>query len=351
MMKKTSFVAMGAIAALSLAACSGGASGEGSSDADSSGDPITIQFAHVVSADTTQHQAYELFAERVAEQSDGRITVEIFPDGQLGGEREMVESVQAGNLQMTSPSVGVLANFDESLQVFDFPFMFDDAETAYEVLDGEVGTELLAGLDDSGLHALGYGENGFRHLATADEVVTSPDQMSGMKLRTMEVPMHIAYWQSIGANPTPMPFTEVFTALQQGVVEGVENPFQLIYTAKFHEPASNLTTTAHIYDPEIPLINKEFFDSLTAEDQEIIQSSMDEAIAELRSLNADLDAELREQLSSEGATITDLSDDERQVWIDSAVPFYEENAGSVDTETLIALLEAAGNTTYLDAIQ
>lgn len=350
MIRKSSFIALGAVAALSLAACSAG-SAEGPTESGSAGEPITIQFAHVVSADTTQHAAYELFAERVAEQSDGRITVEIFPDGQLGGEREMVESVQAGNLQMTSPSVGVLANFDASLQVFDFPFMFKDAETAYEVLDGPVGEELLTGLDDSGIHALGYGENGFRHLATADQVVTSPDQMSGMKLRTMEVPMHIAYWQSIGANPTPMPFTEVFTALQQGVVEGVENPFQLIYTAKFHEPAPNLTTTGHIYDPEIPLINKEFFDSLSAEDQEIIQSSMDEAIEELRSLNADLDAEIREQLTSEGATITDLSDDEHQAWIESAISFYEENAEQVDIDTLIALLEAAGNTTYLDAIQ
>lgn len=350
MIRKSSFVAMGAVAALSLAACSGGGAEPGSS-ADAGGEAITIQFAHVVSADTTQHQAYELFAERVAEQSDGRITVEIFPDGQLGGEREMIEAVQAGNLQMTSPSVGVLANFDESLQVFDFPFLFEDAATAYEVLDGDVGADLLAGLDDSGLHALGYGENGFRHLGTAGDVITSPEQMQGMKLRTMEVPMHIAYWQSIGANPTPMPFTEVFTALQQGVVDGVENPFQLIYTAKFHEPAPNLTTTAHIYDPEIPLINGAFFESLSTEDQEIIQGSMDEAIAELRSLNADLDAELREQLTSEGATITDLTDEQRQAWIDSAIPFYEQNAGDVDTEVLMALLEAAGNTAYLDAIQ
>jgi tripartite ATP-independent transporter DctP family solute receptor len=348
MMRKTSFVALGAVAALGLAACSGGGQ---TADPAAGGDSYTIQFAHVVSAETTQHQAYELFAERVAEQSDGRITVEIFPDGQLGGEREMLESVQAGNLQMTSPSVGVVANFDESLQVFDYPFIFEDAQTAYEVLDGEVGTELLAGLEDSGIHALGYGENGFRHLATAGDVVTSPEQMSGVKLRTMEVPMHIAYWQSIGANPTPMPFTEVFTALQQGVADGVENPLQLIYTGKFHEPAPNITTTGHIYDPEIVIINQAFFESLSAEDQEIIQSSMDEAIAELRSLNADLDGELRELLISEGSTITDLSAEERQAWIDSAIPFYEENADKVDTETLIALLEAAGNTTYLEAIQ
>lgn len=350
MVRKKTLLALGAVAALGLTACSGGGGGD-AADGDAGGDSVDIRFAHVVSADTTQQQAYEFFADAVSEKSDGRISVEIFPDGQLGGEREMIESVQAGNLDMTAPSVGVLANFDESLQVFDFPFIFEDVETAYEVLDSEVGDELLAGLDGTGLKALGYGENGFRHLSSVDETITSPDQMDGVKLRTMEVPMHIAYWQSVGANPTPMPFTEVFTALQQGVVDGVENPFQLMYTAKFHEPSPYFTTTGHIYDPEILLINQDFFDGLSAEDQEIIQSSMDEAIAELRSLNADLDAELRENLEAEGATITDLSEEERQVWVDSAVPFYEENAGEVDTEKLQLILEAAGNTQFLDAIQ
>lgn len=349
MTRKTTLFALGAVAALGLTACSGG--GGGDAGGEGAGDSVNIRFAHVVSADTTQQEAYEFFADAVAEKSDGRITVEIFPDGQLGGEREMIESVQAGNLDMTAPSVGVLANFDESLQVFDFPFIFDDVETAYEVLDSEVGDELLTGLDGTGLKALAYGENGFRHLASNDETITSPDQMDGVKLRTMEVPMHIAYWQSVGANPTPMPFTEVFTALQQGVVDGVENPFQLIYTAKFHEPSQYLTTTGHIYDPEILLINQSFFDGLSAEDQEIIQSSMDEAIAELRSLNADLDAELRASIEDEGATITDLSEAERQEWIDSAVPFYEDNAGQVDTEKLALILEAAGNDLFLDAIQ
>ena len=347
MLRKKTLFALGAVAALGLTACSGG----GGESGGGGGDSVNIRFAHVVSADTTQQQAYEYFANAVNEKSDGRITVEIFPDGQLGGEREMIESVQAGNLDMTAPSVGVLANFDESLQVFDFPFIFEDVETAYEVLDSEVGEELLSGLEGSGLTALGYGENGFRHLASNDETITSPDQMDGVKLRTMEVPMHIAYWQSVGANPTPMPFTEVFTALQQGVVDGVENPFQLIYTAKFHEPSQYLTTTGHIYDPEIILINQNFLEGLSAEDQEIIQSSMDEAIAELRSLNADLDAELRASIEEEGATITDLSADEHQVWVDSAIPFYEENASKVDTEKLALILEAAGNTTYLDAIQ
>ena len=154
------------------------------------------------------------------------ITVEVYPDSQLGGEREMIEAVQAGNLEMTAPSVGVLANFDDSLQVFDFPFIFENAETAYEVLDSEIGDDMLSGIEESGLTALGWGENGFRNLAMTKETVVTPEDIKGKKLRTMQVPMHIAYWESMGAAPTPMAFPEVFTALQQGVVDGVENPFE-----------------------------------------------------------------------------------------------------------------------------
>src|SRR5690606_18743886 len=132
----------------------------------------------------TQNQAYEYFAELVNERSDGRITVEVYPDSQLGGEREMVEAVQAGNLEMTAPSVGVLANFDDSLQVFDFPFMFEDADAAYEVLDSEIGDDLLAGVEDSGLQALGWGENGFRNLAMTGDAVVEPGDIKGKKLRT-----------------------------------------------------------------------------------------------------------------------------------------------------------------------
>jgi tripartite ATP-independent transporter DctP family solute receptor len=346
MQKAIQIAAMGAVAALGLSGCSG------SSEAtDGASESVNIKFAHVVSADTTQHQAYELFKKLAEERSDGRISVEIYPDGALGGEREMVESTQAGDLQMTAPSVGVLSNFDDALQVFDFPFIFDDSETAHEVLDSEVGMGLLEGIEGSGLHALGYGENGWRNLSNTKGEIVTPQDATGLKLRTMEVPMHIAYWKSIGANPTPLPFTEVFTSLQQGVVDGVENPFQLIYTAKFHEPSPYITTTRHVYDPEIILINKEFFEGLSEEDQGIVQTAADEAIAHLRALNLDLESELREKLEAEGATITDLSDAEHQAWVESAVPFYEAEAGNVDTESLKALLEAAGNEKLLGSIK
>ena len=349
MFKRKGALALGIVAALSLTACASGGNGD-SGAGKAEGESYSIKFGHVISAGDTQNQAYEYFAELVNERSDGRITVEVYPDSQLGGEREMVEAVQAGNLEMTAPSIGVLANFDESLQVFDFPFIFEDAASAYEVLDSDLGTELLSGVEGSGLKALGWGENGFRNLAMTGDTVLLPEDMKGKKLRTMQVPMHIAYWESIGAAPTPMAFPEVFTALQQGVVDGVENPFELLYSAKFTEVADNLTELRWIYDPEVILIGKSFLEGLPAEDQEIIQTAADDMIVKLRELKAGISDEIRGEIEAAGGTVADISADQRQQWIEAAVPFYEENASKVDTEKLKAILEAAGNTTFLDAI-
>lgn len=347
MIRKTSLIAAGTVAALGMATWSGGESGSLLAQEESH----TIKFGNVISEGDTQNQGYELFAERVSEGTDGRITVEIYPNSQLGGEREMVEATQFGDIEMTAPSVGVLANFDKSLEVFDFPFIFEDADTAHKVLDSELGDEMLAGLEDSGLIGLGWGENGFRNLAMVDQTVTTPEEMEGVKLRTMQVPKHIAYWESIGAAPTPMPFPEVFTSLQQGVVDGVENPYELLYSARLTEPANHLTETQHIYDPEVILISKDFFESLSADDQKVIRDAADEAIEKIRSLKKEVSDEIRAKIEDEGGTVTELSDEERQKWIDSAVAFYKEHASTVDTERLKAVLEAAGNTTFLEAIE
>lgn len=347
MIRKAGFIAVGIAAALGLSIWAGGEGGHAVAQSDS----YTIKFGNVISVGDTQNQGYALFAELVEERSDGRIKVQVYPDSQLGGEREMIEATQFGDIEMTAPSVGVLANFDKSLEVFDFPFIFEDAETAYKVLDSELGDEMLAGLENSGLIALGWGENGFRNLAMVKGTVRTPEDMRGIKLRTMQVPMHIAYWRSIGAAPTPMPFPEVFTSLQQGVVDGVENPYELLFSARFTEPAHFLTETRHIYDPEVILISKTFFEGLSAEDQKIIRDAADEMVAKIRSLKSTISDEIRAKIVAAGGTVTDLTDEERQQWIDSAIPFYKEHASKVDTEKLKAILEAAGNTTYLEAIQ
>jgi len=343
-------------AILALVACSNddsaveGESGE-SNGGESSGEEVFIQAAHVVSTETTQHEAFMEFKELVEERSDGRIEVEVYPDGQLGGEREMIESTQAGDIQISSPSIGVLANFSSALEVFDFPFIFKDIETAHEVLDGEFGQELLTGVEERGLIGLSYGELGWRHLSNSKGEIVAPEDAEGLKFRTMEVPMHIAYWKEIGANPTPLAFTEVFTGLSQGVVDGVENTLGLMHSGKFHEVSNYITTTGHIYDPEVYIVNQDFFNGLSEEDQEIIQSSLEDAVTFLRERNNEYEDELRVMLEDEGAVFRDLTEEEQEAWIESAISFYESHADDVDKDKLIQLLEAADNEILLDAIK
>ncbi len=357
MLKKGLYFLFLAFAALSLVACSGNATSTSSDDSDASKGSasntkkIKIQAAHDVSTETTQHKAFLEFKRLVEERSDGRIGVDIYPDGQLGGEREMIESTQAGNIQMSSPSVGVLANFSSALQIFDFPFIFKDTETAHKVVDGDFGQDLLKGLEESGLVGLNYGELGYRHLSNKKGEIVSPADIHGLKIRTMEVPMHIAFWKEVGANPTPLAFTEVFTGLSQGVVDGVENVLGLIHSGKFHEVSNYITTTGHIYDPEIYIMNKDFFNGLSKEDQEIIQTSINDTVTYLRELNSDLDANLRTLLEKEGAVFRDLSDEEYNAWIEASIPFYQKNADKVDKQKLIQLLEAAENDKFLDVIK
>lgn len=312
---------------------------------------LNIIAAHVVSTETAQHEAFIEFKRLVEERSEGRITVDVFPDGQLGGEREMIESTQVGDIQIASPSVGVLANFSKALQVFDFPFIFKDIETAHAVLDGEFGQGLLKGLEKNGLIGLNYGELGWRHFSNSKHEVVTPADVKGIKLRTMEVPMHIAYWKEEGANPTPLAYTEVFTALSQGVVDGVENTLGLIYSAKFYEVSKYITLTGHIYDPEIYIVNKKFFENLHEVDQEIIQSSMDDAVVYLRELNAKYEDELLASLKEKGAIIRALTPEEQAVWVAEAIPFYKKNADKVDKEQLIQMLKAANNDALLEAIE
>jgi len=324
------------------------------SEADASKDKeegIEITLAHVFTEDVTQHKMFMKFKELMEADSDGKIKVEVYPNGELGGEREIIESVQGGTITMSAPSVGVLSNFSPALGIFDFPFIFKDTENAYSVLKSDFGEGLLKDLEDSGFVGLGFNDNGWRHLTNSKQEITTPDQVEGLNIRTMEVPMHMTFWESLGTNPTPMAFTEVFTALQQGVVDGQENPLQLIYSMKFHEPNKYITTTGHIFDPEPIIMNKDFFDGLSAENQELVRKNVDKSIEYLHELNKNLDEELRGKLEAEGAIITDLTPEQRQLWVDALTPVYKEHASEVDTEKLKALLEAAGNEKFLEAIE
>lgn len=323
----------------------------GSSSSGNNNEATTIKIAHVGTEDTTLHTKYVKFKGIVEAESDGKFTVEIYPNSQMGGEREITESTQINNIQISSPAIGQLATMSPALQVFNLPFLFKDSEQAYEVLDGPIGQELLKNLEENGFVGLGYAENGWRHLTTKEGPVTKPDQVQGMKLRTMEDPLHLAFWKEIGLNPTPLAFSEVFTALSQGVVDGQENPLSLIHSMKFHEVNPYITLTGHIYDPEVFIVNKTFFDSLSEEDQQLIERAAQESIKFQREQNMLDEDELKEKLQEEGATITELTDEEKEAWVKAVKDIYKEYKDDIGEDTLKKVLEATDNEIGLEALK
>ena len=170
-------------------------------------DTYLIKVGHAASQDHFAQDSIEKFKEIVEKNSDGKIKVEIYPNGQLGGEREMIEAIQLGNLTMAFPSSAPLVSFSKSMALWDLPYLFKDHETAYKVLDGEVGQEILDSLSDKGIKGLVYWENGFRHLTNNKRPIESVSDMKGIKIRTLESPMQIGAWSATGANATPIAFT------------------------------------------------------------------------------------------------------------------------------------------------
>jgi len=207
----------------------------------------------------------QAFINTLAELSGGAFTGEMAPSGQLGGERDMIEGLQIGSLDVVITSTGPLGNFVPEVFALDLPFLFRDYDHARHTLDGEIGQELLAKIGENSLVGLAWSENGFRHVTNSQRPVRTPADLKGLKLRTMENKVHMAAFTDMGASPTPMAFPELFAALQQGVVDGQENPVTVISASKFWEVQKYVSLTGHVYSPAIVLASPALFDGLSDE--------------------------------------------------------------------------------------
>ena len=223
-----------------------------------------------VSTAQNSHQgvAIDTLAKEVEKRTNGRYKIQTFYGGALGAEREAVEAVQLGTQELTWTSTGPIPNFVPEVKILDIPFLFRDYAHARAVLDGPIGQEMLKKFDSKGIKALAWGENGFRHMTNNKRPIANPEDMKGLKMRTMENPVHIQAYKGFGIIPTPMAFTEVFTALQQGTVDGQENPLSVITANKFEQVQKHLTLTGHVYSPGVFLMNKATFDKLSPADQQ-----------------------------------------------------------------------------------
>ena len=227
----------------------------------------TMKISISTAQNSHQGVAIDTFAKEVAARTGGRYKVETFYNGSLGGERESIEAVQLGTQELAFSSTGPVPNFVPDAKILDVPFLFRDKAHARAVLDGPIGQELLGKFDAKGFKALAWAENGFRHMTNSKRDVKAPDDLKGLKMRTMENPVHIAAYKGLGIITTPMAFPEVFTALQQGTVDGQENPLPVIMSAKFSQVQKHLSLTGHVYSPCIFVMNKASFDKLSAADK------------------------------------------------------------------------------------
>jgi TRAP-type transport system periplasmic protein len=252
--------------------------------------------------------AIDTFAREVEKRTSGRYKVQNFYSGALGAERESIEAVQLGTLDLTMTSTGPVPNFVPEIAILDIPFLFRDYGHARATLDGPIGQDLLAKFPAKGIVALAWGENGFRQMTNNKRPVNVPDDLKGLKMRTMENPVHIQAYKAFGIIPTPMAFTELFTALQQGTVDGQENPLSVISAAKFDQVQKYMSLTGHVYSPALILMNKGKWDKLAAAEKIAFTESAKEAVKANRARIDEDERRAVADLRAKGMTVVEVVD-------------------------------------------
>ncbi len=276
--------------------------------APASAQSTTMKISISVAQNSHQGVAIDTFAREVEKRTGGRYKIQTFYSGSLGGERESIEAVQLGTQELAFSSTGPVPNFVPDAKILDIPFLFRDKAHARAVLDGPIGQDLLGKFDSKGFKALAWAENGFRHMTNSKRAVNGPEDLKGLKMRTMENPVHVAAYKGFGIVTTPMAFPEVFTALQQGTVDGQENPLSVIMSAKFDQVQKHLTLTGHVYSPCIFLMNKATFEKLGAADkQAFLEAAKEGAKANRLRVDED-DAKGVAELRGKGMQVVDHVD-------------------------------------------
>jgi tripartite ATP-independent transporter DctP family solute receptor len=267
--------------------------------------PITLKLAHVVSTSAPYHIGAMEFAKLVDQKTKGQLKIEIYPGGQLGkGERECIEGLQIGTIDLVATSTGPVGGFVPQMLVVDLPFLFRDNSHVDKVLDGPIGEGLLKDLSKAGIKGIAFWENGFRNLTNNKHPVNKPEDVKGLKLRTMENEVHMDAFRTLGADPTPMTWGEVYTSLQQGVIDGQENPINIIRTHKIYEVNKYLALTGHVYSPALLLMNENKFKSLAPDLQKALMEAGKEAAKFERKFIRDNETKMLDELKGFGMQVT-----------------------------------------------
>lgn len=265
------------------------------------------------------------YADLVKERTKGRVAIQIHHSRQLGDERQVVEGLQLGTIHLTVTSTGPLGGFVPEMNVVDLPFLFRDGDHAYKVLDGEIGRGLLNKFDAVGIKGLAFWENGFRHITTSKKPVREPADMKGLKIRVMENKVHQAAFRQLGSDATPMAWGEVFTSLQQGLLDAQENPIPIIYTFKLNEVQKYVALTGHVYSPAPLLMSKKSWDRMPPDIQRIMFDTALEVARYQRGLIREQEQKQIGELKAKGMTVVENPD--RAAFREAMKPVFEQFQG------------------------
>jgi tripartite ATP-independent transporter DctP family solute receptor len=302
----------------------------------------SIKFSFVQTLDSHWGLGAQRFAELVSQKSGGRMKVKLYPGGTLGGDLQLLSALQGGILEMSMMAPALLVGSVKEFAVLDLPFLFNDVKEADAVLDGPVGTKLMSRLPDKGVVGLGYWEHGYRNLTNSRRPVAKLEDIEGLKIRTLQVPLYLDMIQALGASAVPMALPELYGALESKAVDGQENPSVTIETNKYYEAQKYLSTTRHVYNSIIVLIGKKAWDQFSPDEQKIVHDAAAEARPYQRQVSREMDAKAVASLKAKGMTVTEVSAQERSRMRDRLKPVtdkYVREAGGTLAKEMFAELD------------
>ncbi len=289
----------------------------------------TFKLGNATAPDHAYNVGARKYAELVAQRTGNKVKIDIYPATQLGSERDLVEGLQLGTVDLVVTSTGPVGGFVPKMFVVDLPFLFRDREHAYKVLDGPIGKGLLDAFSAKGIKGIAFWENGFRQITNNVRPIEKPEDLKGIKIRTMENKIHLATFRAFGASPTPMAWGEVYTALQQKTIDAEENPIAIIYTAKLVEVQKYLALTGHFYSPSPLLMSEKAFRSLPNDIQKVMLDTGIECATFERNLIRDDEAKQLAELKAKGMQVTIPN---KKPFQDAAASVYNEFEGQYGKE-------------------
>ena len=305
--------------------------------------PIVIKFSHVVAVDTPKGKGAEYFKKLAEERTNGRVKIEVYPNSQLFKDGEELEALQLGSVQMLAPSLAKFGPLGvREFEVFDLPFMFDDASQLHRVADGPVGTGLFKKLEGKGIVGLAFWDNGFK-VMSANRPLRTPEDMKGLKMRIQSSKVLSDQMRALGALPQVLAFSEVYQAMQTGVVDGSENTPSNMHTQKHHEVQKYLTLTDHGYIGYAVIANKKFWDALPADVRTTLEGAMQDASKYANNIAQKENDDALEGIRKSGKTeIITLTPAQKAAWKNALIAVHKENESRVGRETLEAVYRQTG---------